>query len=76
MFLFFQNSANYNDGVENNTNNEIPFVMALMTPNHHLNMNLIYLMMEVMCSLNHNTGLCLVVGWLEFVVVGFVDVGE
>ena len=22
MFLFFQNSANYNDGVENNTNNE------------------------------------------------------
>ena len=33
-------------------------------------------MMEVMCSHNHNTGLFMVVGCLEFVMVGFVDVGE
>ena len=47
-----------------------------MTRNHQLNMNLIYLMMGLMCSHNRNTGLFVVVGWLEFVVVGFVDVGE
>ena len=50
--------------------------MAQMTRNHQLNMNLIYLMMGLMCSHNRNTGLFVVVGWLEFVVVGFVDVGE
>ena len=55
---------------------KIAFVMAPMTRNHQLNMNLIYLMIELMCSHNHNTGLFVVVGWLEFVVVSFVDVGE
>ena len=50
--------------------------MAPMTRNHQLNMNLIYLMIELMCSHNHNTGLFVVVGWLEFVVVSFVDVEE
>ena len=55
---------------------KISFVMALMTPNHHLNMKLIYLMMEVISSHNHNTGLFMVLGWLEFMVVGLVYVGE
>ena len=56
---------------------KITFVMTPMTLNNHLNMNLIYLMMNVMCWHSHSTGLLfVVVGWLEFVVVGFVDVGE
>ena len=55
---------------------ETAFVMTLMTQNHHLNMNLLHLLMEVISSHNHNTGLFVVVGWLEFVVMGFIDVGE
>ena len=75
MFLFFQNSANNNDNdVDNSTNNKITFVMAPITRNHHLNMNLIYRMMEVMCWHNHSISLFVV--WEEFMVVGFVDVGE
>ena len=55
---------------------KISFVTALMTPDHHLNVNLIYLMMEVISSHNRNTGLFMVLGWLEFMVVSLVYVGE
>ena len=55
---------------------KIAFVMTPMTWNHHFNMNLIYLVMEVICWRNNSTDVFVVVAWLEFMVVGFIDVGE
>ena len=78
MFVFFQNSANNNDNdIDNNTNNKDRVCHDTNDSESSSEyINMIYLMMEVMCWHNHSTGLFVVVGWLEFVVVGFIDVGE
>ena len=54
---------------------KITFVKIPMTQNH-LNLNLMYLMMKLMWSHNHNSGLFVVLGWREVVVVGFLDIGQ
>ena len=76
MFLFFQNSANDNDGVDNNTNNEDRICHGTDDSESSSEYKSDISDIKVLCSHNHNTGLFVVVGWLEFVVVCFVDVGK
>ena len=68
MFLFFQNSANDNDGVDSNTNNEDRICHGTDDSESSSEYESDISEMKVLCSHNHNTSLFVVVGWLEFVV--------
>ena len=76
MFLFFQNSANDNDGVDNNTSNEDRICHGTDDSESSSESEADISEIKVLCSHKHNTGLFVVVGSLEFAVVCFVDVGE